>query len=202
MKILVASDLHGELGRIRELVKKAKEENVDAILIAGDLTHLETKLEGIVGELKKSGKRIILIPGNEETNPTIDFLVNLYRPMIYNVHKSYFILGNVGIIGVGGATKVGPNFLSEEEIFESLRENFEKIKDKKVKIVLVHEPPEIPELTLGFEANKKLVEFIKKYQPDILICGHMHETFGKKVKVGKTLVINPGPKGEIIEIED
>lgn len=36
---------------------------------------------------------------------------------------------------------------------------------------------------------------IKKYQPKIVFCGHMHEYQGMK-KLGKSLVINPGPAGE------
>jgi len=34
-------------------------------------------------------------------------------------------------------------------------------------------------------------EIIKKFQPDFVFCGHIHEGFGK-TKLGKTKIINPG----------
>jgi len=34
-------------------------------------------------------------------------------------------------------------------------------------------------------------ELIKKFNPFLVICGHMHENWGRK-KVGRTLVVNPG----------
>ena len=34
-------------------------------------------------------------------------------------------------------------------------------------------------------------ELIKKYAPNIVLCGHVHENQGKHM-IGKTLVVNPG----------
>ena len=55
---------------------------------------------------------------------------------------------------------------------------------------------------VGWEPYTKA---IKKYQPELVLCGHMHEYQGMK-KMGKTLVVNPGAaghgKGAIIEIND
>jgi Icc-related predicted phosphoesterase len=48
-------------------------------------------------------------------------------------------------------------------------------------------------------------EGIKKYQPVLVVCGHMHENIGI-CKIGKTTIVNPGPASEgkaaIIEIDD
>jgi Icc-related predicted phosphoesterase len=53
--------------------------------------------------------------------------------------------------------------------------------------------------------DKILARFIKRKQPLLCICGHMHENQGK-VKVGKTLVVNSGDggKGEctLIDLKD
>ena len=37
-------------------------------------------------------------------------------------------------------------------------------------------------------------EAIKKYEPKLVLCGHMHEYQGKKM-LGKSLVVNPGEAG-------
>ena len=80
MKILAASDIHGDQQNIEELVKLAEKEKVDAIILAGDLTFGESSLVGIVGPFKKIGKPIMLIPGNHETPATVDFLCKKYAP--------------------------------------------------------------------------------------------------------------------------
>lgn len=53
---------------------------------------------------------------------------------------------------------------------------------------------------VGFEPYNQI---IRKYNPLIMICGHMHEYQGKQ-KLGKTIIINPGDssngKAAIIEI--
>jgi Icc-related predicted phosphoesterase len=42
---------------------------------------------------------------------------------------------------------------------------------------------------------------IDKLQPDLALCGHIHETFGQSATIGKTKVINVGRDGVIINIE-
>ncbi len=37
-------------------------------------------------------------------------------------------------------------------------------------------------------------------QPDIALCGHIHENNGTEDLIGKTHVINPGPLGRLIEL--
>jgi Icc-related predicted phosphoesterase len=48
-------------------------------------------------------------------------------------------------------------------------------------------------------------ELIKKYQPRLVIAGHMHENAGK-IRIGKTIVVNPGAavdgRAALIELTD
>ena len=53
---------------------------------------------------------------------------------------------------------------------------------------------------MAWKRNKGLKKAIDKLQPDILICGHVHEAEGIEEKLGKTLILNVGKKGKIIEI--
>jgi Icc-related predicted phosphoesterase len=41
---------------------------------------------------------------------------------------------------------------------------------------------------------------IEQFQPDIAICGHVHEAAGIEEKIGKTTVINVSRKEKIFEI--
>ena len=50
-------------------------------------------------------------------------------------------------------------------------------------------------------------EAIRKYQPLVVFCGHMHEYSGfKKMNNGKTIIVNPGDAGQgkyaIVEFTD
>lgn len=76
----------------------------------------------------------------------------------------------------------------------------------KVDILVCHQPPygildkvtwkKAPKHWLGKHAGSKIIlDYIKKYQPKIVLCGHIHEGKGKK-KIGKTLVYNAGCCGD------
>ncbi|MEM2929882.1 MAG: hypothetical protein QW797_03360 [Thermoproteota archaeon] len=42
--------------------------------------------------------------------------------------------------------------------------------------------------------------FIEEESPALCLCGHVHERAGLSEKIGRTLVINPGPRGMITEL--
>lgn len=49
----------------------------------------------------------------------------------------------------------------------------------------------------GSRVVRKIMDQI---QPELLICGHYHISFGERDCVGRTIVVNPGPNGMILEI--
>jgi Icc-related predicted phosphoesterase len=78
----------------------------------------------------------------------------------------------------------------------------------KVDILLTHVPPYrvldrvnfpgIPKDWKGKHAGSKAVlDYIKRYQPKYVFCGHIHEGEGMK-KIGKTRVYNLGVAGHVI----
>ena len=52
----------------------------------------------------------------------------------------------------------------------------------------------------GFEGSSAILKAIKKFQPDILLHGHIHEASGLEEMIGKTRVINVSRIGRVIEI--
>lgn len=203
MRILAASDLHGDKEAIDRLAKRAKDEKVDLIVLAGDLTFAENDLTGIIGPLKKANKRILIIPGNHETNAAAEFLVEQYKPGVYNIHgRAVVFYDEIGFFGVG-SSNIGLFELPEKEVAHLLEKAHRPIKDVKHTIMVAHTPPQGTKLDalwthVGSEGVRKSIE---KFQPDLCVCGHIHETFGKHDQIGKTKIINVGPKGIIINIE-
>ena len=200
MKILAAGDIHGDVNQVKKLAKKATEENVDFVVLSGDITLGESSVEGLIGPFKAAGKKVLLIPGNHETLATTDFLAELYG--MKNLHGYSVYAGDVGIFGAGSAN-IGLFQLSEKDMTDVLTKGFSKVKDKQKKIMVTHVHPAdtlTRKLTKVFPGSTAVKQFIEKNQPDIAICSHVHEAEGMEEMIGKTRLINVGKEGKIIEI--
>lgn len=200
MKILAASDIHGDTKLARSLATKAEKEKVDLVILCGDLTYAESSTTGIVGPFVKKKKKVILIPGNHETLATADFLAELYGAT--NLHGYSIKIGGVGLFGCGSAN-IGPFSLDDKEIYEVLKNGYNRLRGTKKKIMITHVHPAdtlIGKLTKHFEGSTAVKKAVLSFKPDILLCGHVHEAEGIEEKLGKTKVINVGRSGRIIEI--
>lgn len=201
VKILAAGDLHGDVKQVEKLAKKAEKENVDLVILSGDLTLGETSTEGLIGPFKRVGKKVVLIPGNHETVATADFLAQLYD--VKNLHGYSIYVGDVGIFGAGSAN-IGLFQLSEKEMTSLLKRGFDNVKDMKKKIMVTHVHPANTLMSKFadnlFPGSSAVKKFIDDNQPDIAICSHVHEAEGLVEKIGKTTLINVGREGKIIEI--
>ncbi|HEY0087854.1 MAG TPA: metallophosphoesterase [Candidatus Lokiarchaeia archaeon] len=200
LKILAAGDIHGDTRLANSLAEMAVKENVDVVILCGDLTFAETSTKGIIGPFVKKNKKVLIIPGNHESFATADFLAELYG--VKNIHGYSVKYEDVGIFGCGGAN-IGLNQMNECEIYNYLKKGYENIKGLKKKIMVTHVHPEglkMGELTSFFPGSKGITKAVKTFKPDILLCSHVHEAEGIEEKIGNTKIINVGRKGKIIEI--
>ena len=100
--------------------------------------------------------------------------------------------------------------MSESEIFSLLKKGFDKIKYLKKRIMVTHTPPtstkmeKLSHMFIGTDkldvASRGVERAVRTFKPDLLICSHLHESEGIEEILDKTLVINVGRKGKIIEI--
>ena len=199
-KILAVGDIHADTGLAKKLAEKAKKENVDLVILAGDITWLDQSFQGIIGPFVKAKKEVLLIPGNNEPNSTINLLAEIY-PKTKNIHGYPHKRGDLGIFGAGYDSTVGPFWIEDEEIFRILKKSHDKIKDAKKKIMVTHALPagskaEIIENSGSKAVRKAIIEF----KPDVAISAHVHEAGGIEEKIGKTKVINVAKKPKIFEI--
>ena len=199
-KILAVGDIHGDTKFVERLAKKAKDEEVDLVILAGDLTFLEKSTKNIIGPFVKEKKEVVLIPGNHETMSTINTLTQIYEGTKH-VHGYSVKKGDLGIFGSGYEPSTGPFFIEDEEIFKVLKKGNEKIKDSKKKIMVTHAHPKgsVAEFS-GFPGSNAVKKAIKEFKPDILISAHIHEAGGLQEKIGKTKIIHVGRKPKIFEI--
>lgn len=199
LRILAAGDLHGDTNLVKKLAERAKKENVDLVILAGDLTFADTQTKNLIGPFVKAGKKVLLVPGNHETMATTDFLAELY-PNTHNMHGYSMKIKDVGIFGAGGAD-IGITVVSEKEMMETLNRAHEGIKDLKKKIMITHMHPQSSASEMsGFEGSVSIKKAIEKFKPDLLIHSHIHEAEGIEDKIGKTKILNVGRRGRIIEL--
>jgi putative phosphoesterase len=195
-KILAASDIHGDTDATKKLAAKAKKENVDLVVLAGDLSgFVETK--GILKPFIDNDQKVVFVPGNWDSSVTADVLTKMYG--VKNVGKHYVKYGEVGIFGIGS-----PDWqmnLNEKKAFNKLKKDFDKIKDleKKIMVSHLHASDTKAEFS-GIEGEEVLRKAIEKFQPDVFLSGHIHEAEGLNEKIGKTRVFSLGKKGRVIEL--
>jgi uncharacterized protein len=195
-KILAAGDFHGDSSLTKKLAEKAEKENVDLVVLTGDITGI-IETENIIKPFLQKNKRVVFVPGNWDTTEAIETISKLYG--IKNIGKHYVKYDNVGIFGIGNEN--WQLNLNEGKAFKKLEKDFENIKDleKKIMVSHMHAAKTRSEFS-GFPGSTAVRKAIEKFQPDLFISGHIHEAEGLQEKIGKTRVISVGKKGRIIEI--
>jgi Icc-related predicted phosphoesterase len=102
---------------------------------------------------------------------------------------------------------------------KKLKNSSRKISSKREKILkrfgdldilVCHQPPYgvldkvgnlAPKMWQGKHAGSKVIlNYIKKYQPRYVFCGHIHEGRGK-AKIGKSIVYNCGSDGDYVFVD-
>lgn len=196
MKLLAFVDLHGNLSALKEIAKKAKKS--DLIVCAGDISTFQQNLDFLLDALNGIGKPVLIIPGNHEDDITLESACFNYKNLKF-LHARGYRTNNYLFFGYGGG-----GFSVEDEAFEQLSDEFKKEIKKGEKVVLItHAPPygtKVDVIAREHRGNKAITRFINDVHPIVVVCGHLHETAGKIDKRGNTIIINPGPRGKIIEI--
>ncbi len=198
LKLLAAADIHGDSRLTKRLAELAEKEAVDLVVLCGDLTGIR-ETSGIIKPFKDKKQRVIILPGNHDSFATADFMASLYN--VKNIHGYSAVYEDIALFGAGGAD-VGPGFISERELWATLKKAHTPIKDAKAKIMLTHMHPfKSKSEWSGFEGSKAIRRAIKEFKPDFLLHGHIHEASGVEEKIYGTKVINVSQTGTIIELE-
>ena len=199
LKILATGDIHGDTGLVKKLAKQAEKENVDLVIITGDMTFFEDSTENLIGPFLAKGKEVLILPGNHESIATMDFLEHYYQNT-KNMHGYSIEKGDVGIFGAGLAD-IGFTRVNDKQMFELLKKAHEGIKNSKRKIMITHMHPagSLSEAS-GFAGCEGIRKAIKKFKPELHIHSHIHEAEGADETIDNTRVMNIGKKGKIIEI--
>jgi len=195
MKIIAFGDIHERMTNVDLIGSEI--ENADLLIITGDLTQFGgLSVAGPVIEKLRSLKANTLMQAGNLDHPEVE--VHL-QALGISLHGKGHVAGPIGIFGCGGGNPSPfntPNEFEEEEIAGFLIQGYEDVKDCPVKIMVPHAPPfntKVDIVHSGLHVGSEAVRnFIEKYEPDLCLCGHIHEAAGED-RIGKTHIINGGP---------
>ncbi|MHA1792553.1 MAG: metallophosphoesterase family protein [Promethearchaeota archaeon] len=211
--LLAISDLAGKLPRIPE----ASLSRASLFLIAGDIT-LGAKSENHASKFFSklhsffpSSKQVYFIPGNHDNEfvsrkhdwTPENFKLLHDRWAIHEVESKYVEDSmKLLLLGFGGATLgLYNNFaFTEDEIYTHLVYLFNqveclRIKDEVFTVLLVHDPPFRTSLDINYNGehvgSKSIRRIVERYQPEMLISGHIHESQSID-RIRRTILVNCG----------
>ena len=201
MKILIFSDIHGDLRVLERILAQP----ADLYIAAGDLATFGKGLDRCGEVLKPLGERLWVLPGNHETHDDTRALCE--RLGFVDFHRQVRALpSSRGVtqwagLGYSNITPFNtPGEYSEEEISNALAafEGFEPL------YLVVHFPPwdtKLDEFARGKHAGSPALRaWVDRVQPAYLFCGHIHETAGLSEQLGVTQCFNVGKYGHVIEV--
>jgi Icc-related predicted phosphoesterase len=203
MRIIAFGDIHERT----ENIEKIKDLSLaDCVILTGDLTNVGgiDKAKVVLKSVLRYNSKVYAQAGNFDQKKVEDYFTELN----INLHANGFLIGNIGIFGVGGSNYTPfntPIEYSEEEIKNFIYQGFTKVKNAALKIFVAHAPPfntSVDVVAGGRHAGSRAVRsFIEEHQPQVCITGHIHEATGRDT-IGQTIVINPGmlKNGGYVEI--
>ncbi len=198
-RVMAVADIHGDSKLVGRLAEDAERENVNLVVLCGDVTS-QFKTKNIIQPFKDKNLPVLILPGNHDSPDSIEFLSEFYK--IKNLHENYAIYEGIGFFGAGFATNIGPWAMSEGNMGKTLEKAHSKLNGIERKIMVTHMHPSgsVSEFS-GVEGSKAVREAIRKFSPDVLLHGHIHEAGGVSEDIYDTKVINVSRRAAIIDIE-
>lgn len=191
---IAVGDIHDDVARLTKIPELS---TADGIIVTGDITNAGgvKQAERIMEMIHANTSVIFAQIGNMDRSEITDWLVEKN----WNIHRQVrSIAPDVVIFGVGGSTFTPfgtPSEFPESHFATWLEELWPKAKKSSKTILVSHNPPKdtlCDVLPDGAHVGSTAVrEFIEEAQPDICLCGHIHEARAID-RVGRTIVVNPG----------
>jgi putative phosphoesterase len=194
MHILAFSDIHGAYTKAEEILNR--ESAYDLILISGDLTTCGSPAEALnaIEQFQTHGKSVLTITGNMDS-PQIE---DVFIKRGCSINAKGVMIGDIGFFGVSAAPLSPlhtPYEISEDEILRRAELGWNNIKSARWKVFVPHAPPyktKLDRILTGMHVGSTAIRtFIEQYQPDVVVCGHIHEARGIDT-LGASQIINCG----------
>ncbi|MGK2931237.1 MAG: metallophosphoesterase family protein [Solirubrobacterales bacterium] len=197
MRILAFSDLHRDLDQAARLTEMSND--ADVVVGAGDFASIHEGLVETIDALAGIDTPTVLVPGNNERLEDLRKAASGWAAATVLHGDSTEIEGQT-FFGLGAGIPTTPWSWSYDVDEEEAAEALTGLTPEA--FLVLHSPPknhcdEAGDIHLGSVAIAKAIESV---QPKLAVCGHIHESWGKRSKIGETGVANLGPSGTYLEV--
>jgi|SRR5919204_3445560 Icc-related predicted phosphoesterase len=195
MKLAYVVDVHGRPQAVAEAVQGIGE--IDLLIVGGDITTggSPDEAEQAVDSWRALAPRLLALAGNMDSAAIDARLAQLDIAL----DGRGVAFGDVGVFGVSAAPISPlrtPYELPDDELERRIRRGFANVEDCRVKVFCPHAPPAgtaCDRLSSGEHVGSRVVRaFVEREQPDLVLCGHIHESRGMDA-IGGSRIVNPGP---------
>jgi Icc-related predicted phosphoesterase len=193
--LLALGDIHGRIGWTSLLESAASA--ASAIVVTGDLTQFGRPRDAdrILDEFAAYPAPLYAVAGNCDS-PEIEARLQERGVSLHG--QGVMVADRIGLCGVSGSNITPfrtPLEYSDAELEEALRRGWAVIRSAPIRIVVHHAPPwnTRVDLTAGGRhvGVKGLRTFCEQEEPELVLCGHIHEARGLD-SIGATRVVNGG----------
>lgn len=188
-------DVHDRFDRVVEVVRRL--EAIDALVVGGDLTNAGSPddAERAIELWRPLAPTLLAVAGNMDSPAIDERLVELG----VSLDGRGVTLDGVGLHGVSasGPTPLHtPHELPDEELDRRAEAGAADVTGCRVRIFCPHSPPygtRCDRLTSGAHVGSNALRaFVEREQPNLVLCGHIHEARGEDA-IGRSRIVNPGP---------
>ncbi len=191
---IALGDIHDDVSRLDQIPELP---HAHGVIVTGDMTFDGgvKQAERVLFAIQERNPNILAQIGNMDRGEVTSWL----QENNWNLHTEVRQLNTeVCIFGVGASTFTPfgtPSEFPESHFAEWLENSWKKARTFKKQILISHNPPKdtlCDVIGNGAHVGSTSVrDFIVENQPDICICGHIHEACNMDT-LGRTIIINPG----------
>ncbi len=198
MKVLIFSDIHGDIRALEQLVSQP----ADVYIAAGDLSTFGRALDRCGEVLAPHGDKVWLLPGNHETHEETRELSRRFG--FVDFHRQVRQIGSTTWAGLG-YSNITPFKTPGEYTEEQIQEALGAFDGLSPLYLVAHVPPkdsQLDEFAPGQHGGSPaLRKWVTQAQPVYLFCGHIHECAGRSDRIGQTQCFNVGKAGYTLEVD-
>jgi uncharacterized protein len=198
VRLLAFSDLHCDRRAAARLVELSAE--ADAVAAVGDFASVHRGLAETIAALAPIECPVLTVPGNNETEGDLRAACAGW-PAATVLHGERVEVAGIEVFGLGGGIPITPWDWSFDLDEGEAAARLAACPDGAV--LLVHSPPRghvdvaSDGRHLGSEA---VLAAIERTEPALVLCGHIHESWGSESRIGPSRVVNLGPEGGLFDV--
>ena len=196
MKLLLFSDLHGDIAAARRIAELARDGGADAVIGAGDFGNGRRGVGDCIPALSEIAAPAVLVPGNNESFEELQEPCRLWKGATV-LHGTGTVIGGTTFWGVGGGIPVTP-FGDWSYDFAEDEAQILLAGCPAGAVLVAHSPPAgVVDVSssgrhLGSEAVR---DAVVRIQPRLVVCGHIHASGGQTGILADVTIVNAGPAG-------